>query len=89
MTQKTIYKYQIILEDNYTSVWLPDGYKVIHVGEQYGNLFVWVVIDDSRPAMLYDFLVHGTGHPFTGEEGVHVGTAQMSNGLVWHVFERG
>ena len=59
---------------------------VVHVGEQFGGLCAWVLVDESQPAQA-SLVVRGTGdYAYAGEE--HVGTAQMSDGLVWHVFWR-
>lgn len=83
---RTIFKYDLML--GYNSLYLPDGYKVVHVAEQYGNLTMWV----EQPAMQHSarahtFNVYGTGQQIPDDRAVHVGTALMNSGLVWHVYE--
>lgn len=83
---RTIFKYDLMI--GYNSLYLPDGYKVVHVAEQYGNLTMWV----EQPAMQHSagthtFQVYGTGHQISDDRAVHVGTALMTSGLVWHVYE--
>jgi hypothetical protein len=83
---RTIYKYDLMF--GYNSLYIPDGYKVVHVGEQYGNLTMWVEQPTSKyPPSMHTFQVYGTGQPFLDDNAVHVGTAVMTNGLVWHVYD--
>jgi hypothetical protein len=82
---RTVYKYDLIL--GYNSLYLPEGSKVVHVGEQYGNLTMWVEHTIANSASYRTFNVYGTGQPFLDDNAVHVGTAVMSNGLVWHVYD--
>jgi hypothetical protein len=82
---RTIYKYDLMI--GYNSLYLADGYKVLHVAEQYGNLTMWVDQTIGNSASYRTFNVYGTGHPIPDDNAVHVGTALMSSGLVWHVYE--
>ena len=82
---RTIYKYDLML--GYNSLYLPDGYKVIHVGEKYGNLIMWVEQDATKPGIYCYFNVYGTGQQIPDDRAMHVGTALMNSGLVWHVYE--
>ena len=83
---RTIFKYDLII--GYNSLYLPDGYKVVHVAEQYGNLTMWVEQPDMQhSASAHTFQVYGTGHQISDDRAVHVGTALMTSGLVWHVYE--
>jgi hypothetical protein len=83
---RTIFKYDLMI--GYNSLYLPDGYKVVHVGEQYGNLTIWVEQDatDTKHGIYCYLYVYGTGQQFFDTGAVHVGTVLMSNGLVWHVY---
>jgi len=82
---RTIYKYDLFI--GYNSLYLPDGYKVLHVAEQYGSLTMWVEQSIQNSPSYRTFNVHGTGHQIPDDNAVHVGTALMSSGLVWHVYE--
>ena len=82
---RTIFKYDLML--GYNSLYLPDGYKVVHIAEQYGNLTMWVEQSIQNSPNYRTFNVYGTGHQIPDDNAIHVGTALMSSGLVWHVYE--
>lgn len=84
---KRIYKYPLELSD-VAEVSLPRGAKILHVGEQQGELRLWALGDPSVASERRRFRVVGTGHPADGLEVMkHLGTIQSPSGLVWHVFE--
>jgi hypothetical protein len=82
-----IFRYILEITDD-QEISIPSGaaYNIIHVAEKHGNLCVWVMVNPNAKEKPVRFLVRGTGHGFTGEEGKHVGSVVMKNGLVWHVF---
>lgn len=65
---------------------LPTDSTVIHVGEQEGELYIWVETptSDTEWSKLA-FLVVATGEAHAGD-GRHFKTVQMQNGLVWHIY---
>jgi hypothetical protein len=65
---------------------LPAEAKVIHVGEQKGLPVVWT--KDIVPLLHtdYNIQIFGTGET-PPEDSEHVGSVQMTDGLVWHVFK--
>lgn len=82
---RVIYKYPIT--NGQASYELPCTSRVLHVGEQDGELFVWV----DRPGpnqfvidLTHYFYVVGTG--WAVPYGTYVGTVQMDAGHVWHVY---
>lgn len=84
-----IYKY--LLEQDPTQVQLvsmPKGARILHVGEQYGELYAWAIVRPDATNVNYKFFVLGTGTPIGHLEMdvMFANTVQMSNGLVWHVF---
>lgn len=97
--QRVIYKYRL-QDGGETKIkgWFT---RMMHVGEQNGELYIWmensltrtdfytgqqVPRDDSEKIEISVYAI-GTGWPYAAAEfGVHVGTVQMSDGLVWHVF---
>ena len=86
-----IYKY--LLEQDPTRlqlVTMPTGARVLHVGEQYGDLYAWAMVVPDATPVNRKFFVLGTGTPI-GHLEMDVkfaGSVQMSNGLVWHVFHK-
>ena len=85
---KTIYKYTLAIEAEQTLHIPGGGGHVLHVGEQNGELCVWLLVDTAKPEKPRRFSVVGTGQPSERvEEDFHVGTAQVGT-FVWHVFSR-
>jgi hypothetical protein len=74
-----------------TEILLSDDHEVLHVGEQDGQVMMWVKVRTSVGADLdhYKFRIIGTGEQFKPDEkNMHyIGTVQMKEGLVWHVFQ--
>lgn len=82
----TIYKYEITPETERLE--LPRSFKPLHVGEQNGRLFLWIYVDTNfeNEEVIVDVVGTGWEYICDGKYMQYVGTAQMSNGLVWHVF---
>jgi hypothetical protein len=86
----TIYKYEAPIEEKIITITLPQRAKILQVGEQYGELYFWALID-TKPTEheCRIFEIIGTGHELKDFDTAHyIGTVQMKSGLVWHVFER-
>lgn len=83
--RRTIWKYVIPPADN-VMLYMPEGATPIHVDEQAGAICLWVEVDRDRATVPREFLVRGTGNPFTGEEGKHLGSAVVGM-FVWHLYE--
>ena len=82
-----VFKYQMPIEDEF-AIPMPAGAKVLHVDVQNGMPHIWALVDPANDLRAYNFCVRGTGHPFRGNEGDHVGTVMLHAGaLVFHVFE--
>jgi len=86
-----IYKYNIPLPTLVREWRLPlyNNSIVRHVGEQNGQVYIWVEIDED---FMFDikertFFIVGTGH-YIDNNSDFIGTVQMKNGLVWHVYEK-
>ncbi len=84
----TIYKY--VLESPAETINLPAGAKPLSVGVQGSQVVLWVLLDPKATEhKLRTFETYGTGWDVPDAEGlVPVGTVQLPNGLVFHVFER-
>ena len=84
-----IFKYPLVQDpDRLHYVEMPAGAKMLHVGEQHGELYVWAMVNPNSTAVNYKFFVLGTGEDIGHLEMRcgFLGSVQMSNGLVWHVF---
>lgn len=88
-----VYKYPLAITD-YPSVVLPEGAKILHIGEQNGLAFLWALVDPGFSTdVQHDFRMVGTGHDITDEDAhrfpIHVGSFFMRGGaLVFHVFSQ-
>lgn len=92
---KTIYKYELHPSDIGAGVFpvmMPHDAKILHVGAQGGDMFIWAEIDTESSVIEYHFEVFGTGHEMKVDMGVernHVGSLMMHGGaLVFHVYRR-
>jgi hypothetical protein len=88
---KTIWKYDTGLRalDNTIGFAMPEGAKVLSVGNQHQRLCLWVEVDDQGKPESRAFCVRGTGHPLTGDEGEFIGSVIFMDGaLVFHVYEQ-
>lgn len=88
---KTIYKYEVPSRGFATM--MPEGARILSVGEQGGGMFVWAIVDSEQsPTVPRRLRVYGTGHPMPDEPGKFLGTIHVNDGgspLVFHVFEEG
>lgn len=83
---QAIWKYQLAIEDT-QYVQMPRDARLLHVGEQYGTLCVWALVNPSAPLIGRFILISGTGHSVPN--GPYVGSAVMGGAFVWHVFDGG
>lgn len=82
---RTIYKYKLAVTD-VQYIDLPKGYKILHVGESHGDIFIWCELDQIDELESVRFDVHGTGHIIMKTDSVHLGTVVSKAGFVWHVY---
>ncbi len=87
MTQ-VIYKYPLALTPA-QSIYLPEGAKILHFGNQNEIPTLWVEVDPDAAVELRYFRMVGTGHKSpTDIMSVYIGTASFNSGyLVWHLYE--
>jgi hypothetical protein len=92
--RRCIYKYPLEITDK-QELAIPENAKVLSVGSQGGQLFVW--IEHVYPAISgmvkcehFTFFIKGTGHAFEDNallQPTFLGTVLMAEGsLVWHVY---
>ena len=84
-----VYKYDFRIND-YTSVNIPVGSKILKIDGQYNIPQLWALVDPTNDLEKREFRVAGTGHPISElpDEIEFIDTFQMHDGsLVFHVFE--
>ena len=81
---RIVYKYPINLGHN--NITLPLESEIIHVGEQYGQLHLWVEQYFNRPFVQREFNVYATGQHIYNNNEMHVSTVMVGD-FVWHVYE--
>ena len=87
MGTKTIYRVNVRLHSA-TYHEMPEDAKIIHVGEQGGEVYLWYEFDIYAPLVTRRFGVLPTGCAEVDKDTyVHRGTVIMQSGLVWHVYE--
>lgn len=84
-----VFKYTIPVED-YFSLNLPKGAKILTVQEQNNEPQIWALVEGSQPDETRNFRLSGTGHPIKEDPGIleYIGTFQLvGGGFIGHVFE--
>lgn len=68
---------------------LPYGAKVLSVGVQENQPFLWAQVQEAgNPPETRLFRVYGTGHLMREDEIAFIGTFQLDGGaLIFHLFE--
>lgn len=83
---KIIFKYRVRPMPH---IHMPQGAKLLSVQVQRGEPMLWALIDESEPIVNRKIRSYGTGHTTPDDPGQFVGTFQMDDGLVFHVFDEG
>jgi hypothetical protein len=85
---RTIHKFPLEITDE-QGVSMPVGAELLAVAEQNGQLVLWAEVFPNNPNESKVIRVVGTGNPFPDHLSyLHIGTVVMSNGFVWHVYEK-
>ena len=84
---RTIYKYELSITDDIQTLNVPMAFNLLKFGEQDGRLVFWADIRPDNETQLKKFQVVGTGHEIGDYAALWLDTVQMSNGLVWHIYE--
>jgi hypothetical protein len=66
---------------------MPAGASILSCGEQDGELCVWALCDPDAPKVGRYVAAINTGRQMPSPTGEFIGTVQMPNGIVWHLFE--
>ena len=81
---RIVCKYSMVF--GYNNITLPLESEIIHVGEQYGQLHIWVEQDPTRPFVQREFNVYATGQYIYNNNEMHVSTVMVGD-FVWHLYE--
>ncbi|MBU2634917.1 hypothetical protein KJ841_00375 [Patescibacteria group bacterium] len=76
--------------EDYFSLDLPEGAKILTVQEQHGEPQIWALVNPGSPTETRNFRLAGTGHPIKGDKELlnYVGTFQLAGGsFIGHLFE--
>jgi len=87
----TIFKYTLSKFATFTKVKIPVNAEILSAAAQGTNLCVWAKVDTEAETEERIFEAFGTGHEIPFDMGIDytfIDTAYMSDGLVFHVFER-
>ena len=83
----TIYKYKITVDD-YQTISMPIGTKVLSVQVQHGIPQIRALCNQNNLYEERKFRLSGTGHTIHENNLNFIGTFQLNNGgLVFHLFE--
>jgi hypothetical protein len=85
---KIIHKYSLdITNEDKVTVMMPRVAKVVMVGSQNGQPFLWAIVDSESPLFARHFRLIATGQPIPGGY-EHVTSFTRNNGeSTWHLFE--
>lgn len=85
---KTIHKYSLDATHKVrVSVMMPRVAKIMMVGSQNGQPFLWAIVDSESPLFERRYRLIATGQPIPGGHD-HVASFTRNNGeSTWHLFE--
>ena len=85
---KKVYKYPIIITDRQVLT-IPRGAQFLSIIQQADSIVLYALVDPDAPGKPYEVFVRGTGTPIDDSYlrfCDFVGTIEMRDGLVWHIF---
>lgn len=83
-----ILKYKIELINN-PIIKMPHEFKILHIDNQCGKLFIWAEVnEDSYPDDIH-FRIYGTETLLDADHDkyTYISTILDSRGLIWHVYK--
>ena len=84
--EKQVWKY--IINPYKTEYDIPEGGIIRHVGEQYGEVCVWVEVDPRAEKETRVIEAFGTGHTLSSEYRKYIGSVSLEGGsLIFHLYE--
>lgn len=79
-----IYKYPILRVQK-QEIELPFNSQILSFGHQENDMFIWAIVNTAHSKKQEVFNLTGTGHELP--DGLYIGTVQLPNGLVFHLFQ--
>ena len=67
---------------------IPEGGQILSVDNQWGELFLWALVDLKQTRVTRTIDIYGTGHSIPNLPRKHLGTVVVDS-FVWHIFEQG
>lgn len=84
---RTIHKFKLATTGEIQEFHLPLGSAILKFGEQNGQVVMWVDVRTENNTYVKHLQIIGTGHDIGEYPSLWLDTVQMSNGLVWHIYE--
>lgn len=81
---KTVWKYELNIQDGPQSFLIPKFAKIVLVAEQRGLICLWMEVDEKRQKECRAFVIFVTGHEVKGR---HCGSVVIGP-FVWHIYEQ-
>ncbi len=69
-----------------TDICLPRDAKVLFIGAQGEDVFLWAQLDNTKPVLNRAFCSYATGQALP-DYGEYIGSAITSHMDVWHIYE--
>ena len=87
---KIVYKYPLHLKEEQEII-MPDGAKILHIGDQNGTVTIWALVPVTKNPKLnkHTIYLHGTGNIADDDTMVYrdyLGSVEQLTGFVWHLF---
>jgi hypothetical protein len=85
---KAIHKHSLDTNnEDKTTVMMPRVARIVMVGSQNGQPFLWAIVDTESPLLARHYRLIATGQPIPGGYD-HVASFTRNNGeSSWHLFE--
>jgi len=80
-----IFKYPLEVESRQL-IQIPEGGKVLHLGDQNGLPMIWVEVEPDRKHVTRVFRTVTTGEVFNSEDSLYIGSHQLGVGDAWYVM---
>jgi hypothetical protein len=88
---RKIFKYNVPVDDNVTTLKMPMDADIVHVASQNGDptsVQFWAYVFPDNEQVERNFVVVGTGHNIPDVNVEYLGAAICYGGqLVWHLLE--
>lgn len=84
--KKVIWKFPFPVTDS-VRISMPNNAEILTVQTQSNQPCIWALVNAEYKKEDIYFQVIGTGHPIESDPGKYIGTFQLDNGLVFHLFE--